>query len=70
MPVVSGVSQGSVFGTLLFLVFINDLPASVSSKTRLFADDCTCILYRTIENHQDRVTLQMDLNNLALWGST
>jgi hypothetical protein len=68
MPVVSGVPQGSVLGPLLFLVFINYLPASVSSKTRLFADDC--ILYRTIENHQDCVTLQMDLNNLALWGST
>jgi hypothetical protein len=68
MPVVSGVPQGSVLGPLLFLVIINDLPASVSSKTRLFADDC--ILYRTIENHQDCVTLQMDLNNLALWGST
>jgi hypothetical protein len=23
-----------------------------------------------MENHQDCVTLQMDLNNLALWGST
>jgi hypothetical protein len=44
----------------VILVFINDLPASVSSKARLFADDC--ILYRTIENHQDCVTLQMDLN--------
>jgi hypothetical protein len=34
----------------------------------LQSDDC--ILYRTIENHQDCVTLQMDLNKLALWGST
>ena len=64
MPVVSGVPRRS----LLFLVCINDLPASVSSKTRLFADDC--ILYRTIENHQDCVTLQMDLNKLALRGPT
>jgi hypothetical protein len=34
-------------------------------KTRLFADDC--ILYRKIYNHDDTVTLQQDLDNLAAW---
>ena len=48
-----------------FFSFINDLPVAVTSKTRLFADDC--ILYRQIYNHDDSITLQQDLDNLAAW---
>jgi hypothetical protein len=55
----SGVPQGTVQGPLMFLCHINDLPLSVKSQVRLFADDC--LLYREIINHKDHITLQKDL---------
>ena len=37
LPIESGVTQGSILDTLLFLISINDLEANMKSKIKFFA---------------------------------
>ena len=65
LSVTSGVPQGSILGPLLFLVYINDLPYSVTCNSDLFADDTA--LHRHIENRSDCDLLQEDLTSASDW---
>ena len=64
--ILSGVTQGSVLGPLLFLVYINDLPLHCCHSTcSIFADDTK--VYKVISNIEDGEKLQSDLSELLRW---
>ena len=64
-PVTSRVPQGTVLGSLLFLLYINDIESSLNSTIRLFADDSG--IYREINSLNDAKVLQSDLFKLQEW---
>ena len=69
LPVLSGVPQGSILGPLLFTIFVNDLPSSVSSSSIfLFADDAKCMMH--VPSLSDCQLLQNDLTRLVEWTAT
>ena len=66
-PLTYGTPQGSCLGLLLFLVFINDLPYSVTyGNSLLFADDTT-LLHSHKNLRYLKWAVETDLNNLMDW---
>jgi len=69
IPVSLCIPQGTILGSILFLIYINDLFEVVKCSTlRLFADDC--IIYHPISDTHDPDKLQQDIDSILLWAHT
>ena len=72
-PVNTGVPQGSILGSTLFLLYINDLPDDVICNIGICADDIT--LYSKCDQASDlwqqpelASVLESDLRDTVDWG--
>ena len=61
-----GVPQGSILGTLLFLLYYNDIPNSVKCTPRLFADNTFLLMRAPFINILEN-QLKDELNNICNW---
>ena len=66
--VLSGVPQGSVLGTVLFLIYIDDiskLQFRAGCVLNLYADDM--LLYKRVDSFSDLIDVQEDIDSVDAW---
>ena len=64
-PLSAGVPQGSHLGPVLFLAFINDLPATIPSSSELYADDALLHQHCSADNSLEG--LQQSITSAECW---
>ena len=61
----SGITQGSVLGPILFLIYINDLPGAMDCCLKFFADDAK--LYLKVNSLVQADQLQRNVTRSENW---
>ena len=64
--VLADVPQGSILGPLLFLIFINNIPANLECNVKIFADD-TSLFSLVRDPSESSAKLGRDLGRVARW---
>ena len=59
-----GLSQGSILGPLLFLLYINDMPQAIDCELLLYADD-TGLIFQHKDIHEIEIVLNKNLSTLC-----
>ena len=66
LSVNTGVSQGSVLGPFLFVVYMNDFPQCTNCNTTLYADD-TVLTIANFDLTDLKKKTDIELNNVTTW---
>ena len=61
-----GVPQGSILGTLLFLLYINDILQEVKFELLLYADD-TCLIFQHSDINEIEIQLNKNFRVICDW---
>ena len=61
-----GVPQSSILGSLLFLIYVNDMPQAVNSNLFLYADD-SCLMFQHKEVEEIERVLNNDFESICDW---
>ena len=64
----AGVPQGSILGPMLFLVYIYDMCAGLTSTPHQFADDTT-LIYKSLDPISLNMIINEDLQKLSVWAA-